>query len=153
MSGGRGGGEGWPLPLMKVSLNSKSLCWAGLWSSECLVTLFSLKRANSVAFCWATTRPLLSQHLKSEQCQQPENRRGCSPEVTLANFCSWGRNRAVRSGLGQVLSCLIGQSPQSGNWLFSTVYSLGESGVLNCFVSDGLPPWGLHKVSCAHSFY
>lgn len=130
---------------MKASLSSKSLCWTGTSSSEYLVTLFSLKRANlhsihTVAFCQATGKPVFSQNLKSEQYQTQKTGGCVLLWLCLPNCCSYRGNREVKVGLGQVLSCLIGQNPQSGNLLFSTVYSFGEFGVFNFLIPSNLPP-------------
>lgn len=97
------------LRLMKDSFTSKSRCWAGRCPLEYLVTLCSLKRANShsihtAAFSQVTTKQAFGvRHLNAEQWQRQGGRRdvlwGCAyiAAVLGARRESWASGQAKYS--------------------------------------------------------
>lgn len=95
----------WPLPLMKGSLSSKSLCWAGPCSLEYLGTVFSWKRRNPPSI-----------HALQRFARQQPNLCSCEPAVrdgpcfVVVVLTELGGKGEVKIGQGQVLSCVLGHS-------------------------------------------
>lgn len=142
------------LRLMKDSFTSKSRCWAGRCPWQYLVTLSSLKRANShsihtAAFSQVTSKQaFVVRHLNAEQCQLSERTPGCSLGLCLHSCCSWGKKGELGMRRGQVLSWLIGWSQkQWGFQFFSTLFSFGKFRVFNFLIFSNLPPWACVKLS------
>lgn len=121
-----------PLPLMKGSFSSKSR-WAGPCSLEYLGPANS-HPIHTAAFSQATTKSLLSEHLKSEQRQQSGRKRDVLRWLCLHNCCSWGGKSELKTRLGQGLSCPNRTKPKMWEFqFFSTVFSFGKFRVFNFF--------------------
>lgn len=131
----------WPLPLMKGSLSSKSLCWAGPCSLEYLGTVFSWKRTNSPSIHtlqhFARQQPNLCSH---DTCSQRWTV-FCGGFAHLTVVLGW--EGEVKIGRGRVLGCVLGQSHGTEPFqLLPTVNSFGEFGVFNFLILATSPLQG-----------